>query len=187
VAGQKSGWVYALDPDTHLLAWKTKVGRGGIMGGIYFGMASHGNNLFVPVSDPPDGYTYEEVPRPGLYALELHTGYYLWKAPNREGKCEGRGLSCWSGIAAVPALTDHLVLAGSSDGWVRVYDRESGKVLWRYDTTREVATVGGGTAAGGSMGGGVSPLPYHGTLIVESGYGFAGRMPGNVMLVFQVE
>jgi len=28
---------------------------------------------------------------------------------------------------------------------------------------------------------------WGGTLIVESGYGFAGRMPGNVMLVFEVQ
>jgi hypothetical protein len=27
-------------------------------------------------------------------------------------------------------------------------------------------------------------IAYHGTVIAESGYGFAGRMPGNLMLVF---
>jgi len=40
VAGQKSGWVHALDPDTGALVWQTQVGRGGIQGGIHFGMAS---------------------------------------------------------------------------------------------------------------------------------------------------
>jgi len=184
VAGQKSGWVYALDPDTHTLSWKTKVGRGGIMGGVYFGMAARGNSLFVPISDPPDGYSYPEPARPGLYALDLRTGRYLWKSPNTEGKCADRDLTCSAGIAAPPTLTDELVLTGGSDGWLRFYDERNGKVLWRYDTTQSVRTVGGGNAGGGSMGGATSPLPYRGTLIVESGYGFAGRMPGNVLLVF---
>jgi polyvinyl alcohol dehydrogenase (cytochrome) len=186
VAGQKSGWVYALDPDTHTLTWKTKVGRGGIMGGVYFGMATHGNALFVPISDPPDGYTYAEPARPGLYALDLRTGRFIWKAPNAEGKCAGRDLTCSPGIAAAPTVTDDLVLTGGSDGWLRFYDSHDGSVRWRYDTTQSVLTVGGGYATGGSMGGATSPLPYHGTLIVESGYGFAGRMPGNVLLVFGV-
>jgi hypothetical protein len=34
------------------------------------------------------------------------------------------------------------------------------------------------------MGGGAGLIVDHGTLIVESGYGFAGRMAGNLMLVF---
>jgi len=50
-----------------------------------------------------------------------------------------------------------------------------------------VTTVGGGSAHGGSIGGGAGPVVWGGTLIVESGYGFAGRMPGNVMLVFEVQ
>jgi polyvinyl alcohol dehydrogenase (cytochrome) len=59
--------------------------------------------------------------------------------------------------------------------------------LWQYDTTPSVFTVGGGSAHGGSIGGGAGPVVQGGTLIVESGYGFAGRIPGNVMLVFEVQ
>jgi polyvinyl alcohol dehydrogenase (cytochrome) len=184
LAGQKSGWVYALDPDTHELVWKTKVGRGGLTGGVYFGMAVGRDKLFVPVSDAPDGHTYPEPAEPGLYALDLRDGHYVWKAPSSAEKCEGKGPECAPGIGAAATATDGLVLAGSSDGWVRIYDADSGRDLWDYDTTKSVATVGGGEASGGSMGGGTSPIPYRGTLIVESGYGFARRMPGNVMLVF---
>jgi len=36
LAGQKSGWVYALDPATGGLAWKTRVGRGSPGGGVHF-------------------------------------------------------------------------------------------------------------------------------------------------------
>ncbi len=51
LAGQKSGWVYALDPATGRLAWKTRVGRGSPSGGVHFGMAASDGRLFVPITD----------------------------------------------------------------------------------------------------------------------------------------
>jgi len=91
---------------------------------------------------------------------------------------------CAPGIAAPVTVADDLVLSGASDGWLRFYGADSGKVLWQYDTMQDTETVSGGTARGGSMGGGAGLIAYHGTVIAESGYGFAGRMPGNLMLVF---
>jgi polyvinyl alcohol dehydrogenase (cytochrome) len=79
------------------------------------------------------------------------------------------------------------VLAGSNDGYVRGYDAGNGKVLWETDTAVEFTTVNGAKARGGSMGGGTAPIPYDGLLIVNSGYGFAGKMPGQVLLVFEVD
>lgn len=187
LAGQKSGWVYALDPDSGELVWKTKVGRGGIMAGVYFGMASHGDRVFVPISDPPDGRTYDEPAKPGLYALDLETGQFLWKAPNDERTCVDLGPECSPGIAAAITATDALVFTGASDGWIRVYDVNTGRVLWRYDTLQQVTTVGGDRARGGSMGGGAGPVMRDGMLIMPSGYGFSGRIPGNVLLVFEVD
>jgi polyvinyl alcohol dehydrogenase (cytochrome) len=75
------------------------------------------------------------------------------------------------------------VFTGAGDGRLRIYDASSGRVLWEYDTMVDTKTVGGGVARGGSMGGGAGPIVYNGLLIVPSGYGFAGRMPGNVLLV----
>ena len=184
LAGAKSGWVYALDPDNGRLVWKTKVGRGGIVAGIYFGMATRGDTVFVPINDAPDGRQYDESAKPGLYALDLRTGQYRWKAPTGDSVCENRGPLCAPGIAAPVTVADDLVLSGASDGWLRFYGADSGKVLWQYDTMQDTGTVGGGTARGGSMGGGAGLIAYHGTVIAESGYGFAGRMPGNLLLVF---
>ena len=59
--------------------------------------------------------------------------------------------------------------------------------MWEYDTAVTLSTVGGGKATGGSIGGGFGPIIDSGTLIVPSGYGFAGRMPGNLLLVFGVD
>jgi polyvinyl alcohol dehydrogenase (cytochrome) len=186
VAGQKSGAVYALDPDKGTLVWKSKIGRGGILAGVYFGMAAHGDRVYVPINDAPDGRTYAEPARPGLYALDLHTGKTLWSAPASDSSCSGRAPQCAPGLAAAVTATDDLVFAGAGDGWLRAYDARSGKVLWQYDTTADTPTVGGGTARGGSMGGGAGPVVYDGLLVMPSGYGFAGRMPGNLLLVFSV-
>ena len=60
-------------------------------------------------------------------------------------------------------------------------------MLWEFDTVKSFTTVNGTVAKGGSMGGGTAPIAYDGLLIVNSGYGFAGKMPGNVLLVFEAE
>ena len=62
VGGQKSGKVHALDPDTGKLVWQTRVGRGGIQGGVHFGMSADADRLYVPITDMADGRTY---PNPG--------------------------------------------------------------------------------------------------------------------------
>jgi polyvinyl alcohol dehydrogenase (cytochrome) len=186
-AGQKSGWVHAVDPDDGHLLWKTRVGRGGLMGGIYFGLATAEDMLFVPVNDAPDGSAHDEAAKPGLYALDVSDGRILWRAPIDADACKDRGAQCTPGIAAPVTATGDLVFSGAGDGKIRVYSAHSGQKLWQYDTTPGVVTVGGGSAHGGSIGGGAGPVVQSGTLIVESGYGFAGRMPGNLMLVFDVQ
>ena len=183
LAGQKSSWLYAIDADTGKPVWKRKVARGGMLGGIYFGMAAAGNTLFVPISDLEDRRTHSAPPQPGLYAIDIPSGRMLWQAPAPAGSCRGRTL-CAPGIASAITATPDLVLTGGIDGWLRIYDAHNGAVLWTYDTERPVASVGGGVAKGGSMGGGAGPLAFDGMLIAGSGYGFGTRAPGNALLVF---
>ncbi len=187
LAGAKSGVVYAFDPTNGKLIWQNKVGRGGILAGVYFGMATHGDVVYVPIHDAADGRHYDESAKPGLYALDIHSGKFLWKSPIDEGGCKDRGPTCAVGIAAPIILTDDLVMSGASDGRVRIHAADSGRVVWEYDTAVTMPTTGGGTATGGSIGGGFGPLIDGGLLIVPSGYGFAGRTPGNLLLVFGVD
>ncbi len=185
LAGQKNGFVYAVDPDAGgNVVWKTRVGRGGIQGGIHFGMALEGNRLFAPISDLKDGHdgrTYDSPPRPGLYALDAATGKMIWSAP-AEDDCKGRRF-CDPGISAAATAIPGVVLAGHMDGVLRAYDSETGRVIWNYDSTREVTTVSGATAHGGSFGG-PGPVVRDGYIVVNSGYGLYFHMPGNVLLVF---
>jgi len=72
------------------------------------------------------------------------------------------------------------------DGRVRAYASETGRVLWEYDSTQEVATVSGAKSHGGSVGGG-GPMIVDGMLYINSGYGIYWHMPGNLLLAFSVD
>lgn len=185
IAGQKSGVVHALDADTGELLWQTKVGRGGVHAGVYFGMAAHGERLFVPISDTDDGREYAEPPRPGMYALDMRTGEFVWRVPAVNVCREDQEL-CQPGYAQAISATPELVIAGSIDGHVRIFSAATGAVVWDFDTATDFAAVGGGTARGGGFAGAAAPIAYQGQLIISSGYGFAGKMPGNALLVFEV-
>jgi polyvinyl alcohol dehydrogenase (cytochrome) len=186
LAGQKSGWVYAFDPAGGALAWKQRLGRGSASGGVHFGMAADAGRLFVPMSDRfvsgPDTFP----PRPGLFALDVATGRTLWEAPDTGNRCTADP-RCLAGYGGAVTATAGLVLIGADDGHLRVYDAASGKVLWQDQTARAFQTVNGVAARGGSISGGVAPIAYRGKLIVASGYGYASKTPGNVLLVYGVE
>ena len=185
LGAQKSGVVHALNPDTGKLLWQTKVGRGGLHGGIHFGIAASGDRVFVPISDANDFRSYDEPARPGLYAIDLKSGKHVWKSP-MENECRGREF-CDAGIGAAITTTPSLVFAGALDGYLRIHSTKTGAVLRKIDTTTEVATVSGAKTTGGSMDGGTAPLSFNGSLFVNSGYNFAGHMAGNVLLVYGVK
>jgi polyvinyl alcohol dehydrogenase (cytochrome) len=183
LAGQKSGIAYGFDPDTGKLVWQTRVGRGGEAGGIHFGIAAKDGVAFVPVSDLSTGEAGDFPLSPGIYALDAATGERLWDAP-WDGDCKEREY-CIPGYAAAISVAGDLLLAGSDDGVLRIFDATGGKVLWQFDAMREFETVNGVKARGGAFSGGSAPLVEGGQVIVPSGYGFASKMPGNVLLVFE--
>ena len=47
VFGQKSGFLWAFNPDDGALEWSTAVGPGGIFGGVEWGTATDGNRIYV--------------------------------------------------------------------------------------------------------------------------------------------
>jgi polyvinyl alcohol dehydrogenase (cytochrome) len=99
LAGQKSGDVYALDPDpagrSGKLVWQTRVSNAAIgpdlartttNGGVHWGMALSGERLLVPAADPErDRPGYQ--PKPGLHALDVTSGAVLWHYGAKRG-CE---------------------------------------------------------------------------------------------------
>ncbi len=180
LAGQKSGIVHALDPDAGgKILWQTRVGKGGFLGGIEFGMAADSKAVYAPVSD---WSPTERDSGGGLAALQITTGEKLWMAREVDPACATKKgcNNSWQAPASVAANT---VFAGSSDGHLRAFDARTGRLLWDYDTARPFETVNGVAAKGGSLNGS-GPVIAGRMLFVQSGYVVVNGMPGSALLAF---
>jgi polyvinyl alcohol dehydrogenase (cytochrome) len=185
LVGQKSGLVFALDPDQNgKILWQKRVGSGGTMGGVHWGMSSDGDRLYVGVSDLPTRNPYTKgEPKPGLNALDPATGEFLWRLPLANNCAAETKFRCYPGISAAVSSSPGLVFAGGMDGMLRAVDANNGKVLWEQNTYQPYTTVNGVAGNGGSIEAD-GPVIANGQLYVTSGYDKWAEMPGNVLLVF---
>lgn len=194
LAGQKSGVVYALDPDRQgAILWQSRVGKGGTNGGVQWGMASDGQQVYAAVSDlrrkaPPGtvidvGLPPDPTQGGGLTALRISTGEKVWyAAPQPCGPTPKCSPAQPAALTAIPGV----VFSGSDDGHLRAYATEDGRVLWDFDTVRDYQTVNGVRGKGGSLDG-AGPVIAGGMLFVNSGYARNGGIAGNVLLAFAPE
>src|SRR5205085_8091234 len=95
VAGQKSGIVYALDPNqSGKVIWQNRVGQGSANGGVQWGMASDGQKVYAAVSDvvrlgnpsgpaPIGNASLDPARGGGLTALYLNDGTKAWFVPGQ--------------------------------------------------------------------------------------------------------
>lgn len=180
LVGQKSGVVFALDPDKQgEIIWQKTVAKGGPNGGIQWGMAADNENVYAPISDIIPG------PGGGIYALKIATGEQVWYTPPVEPACKGKRGCSQAQVAAASGIPG-VVFSGSMDGHLRGYSTKDGKIIWDLDTVRDYDTVNGVQAHGGSMN--VSgPAIANGMLFVNSGYNVMIGMPGNVVLALSVD
>ena len=181
IAGQKSGVVFGLDPDTGKTLWQTRVGKGTALGGVEWGMAADEKNVYAPVSDliaRTDG-------SPGLYALELATGKLVWSAPAPQAACAWGKSKCERAQAAAATAIPGAVFSAAFDGHLRAYSTQDGKIIWDFDTAVERDTVNGVRVAGGSIDATGATIAG-GMLLINSGYGSWGQ-PGRLLLALTVE
>jgi polyvinyl alcohol dehydrogenase (cytochrome) len=184
VAGQKSGVVHALSPETGKPVWKTRVGKGGKLGGIHWGMATDGKTVFAANADNILALDTRDTTlkgSPGIYAINPSDGQVKWKFATPPCK-DKKG--CFPSNSAAPMVSNDIVFAGSTDGVIRAYATADGKLLWEFDTARVFETVNGIPGKGGSIDG-PAPVVANGMLFVNSGYGMFGQAPGNVLLAFE--
>ena len=187
VAGQKSGTVWALDPDDGgAVLWSAQVGKGSALGGIHWGMASDGRYAYAPNADRNAvivDVNPDQEPAPGLYALDLMNGEVVWSAPSPEDGCEGKE-RCYAANSAAVTAIEGVVFAGGLDGIIRAHSSADGRVVWEFDTT-DVESTNGVPGRGGAIDG-PGPVVAGGMLFVNSGYGTFDQMPGNLLLAFGV-
>ncbi|MBM89172.1 MAG: hypothetical protein CMQ41_12425 [Gammaproteobacteria bacterium] len=186
IAGQKSGDIWALDPDTGQLVWNQRVGEGTALGGNHWGIAVDSERAFLTINDP-GGMGRNSVP--GIYTYFVGTGEPSWfyqVEPECNDERDSRLRRCEElhGFSATPLSIDGAVITGALDGRLFVFDSDSGEILFKYDTVRDYETVNGVEGYGGSIDS-HSIAAGSGMVFVGSGYGQFGQVAGNVLLAFK--
>ena len=168
VAGQKSGMVWAHDPDQKgALVWKSDISRGQIV----FGGAAD------------DQQAYFGMRAGGIAAVRLSDGVEKWYTPWTPQP----SMETHPGVTAAVSVIPGVIFVAGLDGMLRALATLDGRILWQYDTTQGVKTVNGVAARGGSIGS-AGPTIAQGMVFVTSGYtGFQSGHPGNLLLAFAPE
>jgi len=186
IAGQKSGDLWALDPDTGSLVWNQRIGEGTALGGNHWGIASNFDRAFMTINDPKG---MNGNSKPGIYSYFVGTGEPSWfyeVQPECNDERSERLRRCESlfGFSATPLSVDGAVITGGLDGRLFVFNSESGELIYEYDTVRDYETINGVEGYGGSIDS-HSISAGSGMVFVGSGYGQFRQVPGNVLLAFK--
>jgi polyvinyl alcohol dehydrogenase (cytochrome) len=172
IAGQKSGAVWALDPDRKgAVVWRTSLAKAPVdaRGEIIWGGATDGSSAYFGLTSG------------GFAAVDLADGKVRWRqtVDPAAGRLRGHG----GAVSLIPGA----ILSGGWDGLVRAVSTRDGSILWSYDTVRDFKAVNGVPAKGGSMGA-PGPIAAGGTVYVGSGIvGVQNGLPGNAVLAFAPE
>jgi polyvinyl alcohol dehydrogenase (cytochrome) len=185
VVGQKSGQLHALDPDRQGdRVWTTRVGKGSALGGIQWGPATDGKQVYAAVSDiafTRQGLDPEKGG--GISGIRVDNGEIVWKTPNPG--CGDRR-PCSPAQSAAVTASNGFVFSGALDGHLRAYDTTTGKILWDFDAARDFPAVNAVKGNGGAFDAG-GPVLADGMVFATSGYAQWGSLGGNVLLAFAVE
>jgi polyvinyl alcohol dehydrogenase (cytochrome) len=172
VAGQKSGDVWAHDPDRKgAVVWKTSVAssKPAPQGQINFGGGSDDRNAYFGLDSG------------GIVALSLTNGERIWftdinPEPGRHGGHD-------AAVSTIPGV----IFSGGWDGVLRALATSNGEILWSFDMLRDFQTVNGVPAKGGSMGAS-GPTIAGGMVFAGAGYpGVQEGRNGNVLLAFAAQ
>jgi polyvinyl alcohol dehydrogenase (cytochrome) len=174
IAGQKSGNVWAYDPDEQgSVVWRTAL----VNNTKEFG----GKIVWGGAADEQTAYF--GLGAGGIGAIDVRNGERKWftlLAP-AEGRAQHPGQE--GPLTAIPGI----IFSGGWDGVLRALSASDGRVIWQFDTLREFQTINAVSAKGGSLGA-AGPVVAGGMLFVPSGYvGVRNGVPGNVLLAFAIQ
>jgi polyvinyl alcohol dehydrogenase (cytochrome) len=187
--------VYAVDPDRRgQILWQARIGEGGTVGGIEWGSAADGRNMYVALSDirfevarkagsNDRTYSLDPTKGGGIFAFRIDNGERMWQTPSPG--C-GNRRPCSPAQSAALAAIPGVVWSGAEDGHLRAYSTTDGKIVWDYDSAHDYKTVNGLPGRGGAMDV-AGPVVAGGMLFAVSGYPARGGLPGNVLLAFSAQ
>lgn len=207
IAGGKNGTVYSLNPQTGAVNWQTKLGVGGTLGGVHWGMAIDATRVYAAVTDLSlykfnlalkDVFALTGVigrsmapsanAKPGIYALNLNDGSLVWE---KHYKHDFQGKSYDSLFSAALSVSNDVLFAGNLNGEVKALRTSNGDELWSFNTAVPTTDVNGVSGHGGTIDS-VGPVPAGTDLLVNSGYSSFGVAnawqagDGNALFVFRL-
>jgi polyvinyl alcohol dehydrogenase (cytochrome) len=209
LAGDKSGVVYSLNAATGKKNWTRRLGVGGNLGGIHWGMGVDSTKLYVAVSDvivnkvsaldfisagnaaDASGKQMAPAPNgtPGVYAVDIKTGAVVWEKHPTHLAADGNTYK--SAYSASVGVTNDVVFAGSLNGVIKAFRTTDGAEVWSYDTVKAVTDVNGAAGQGGTIDGAGMVIGGN-TMAVLSGFDqFGGTNvlqagKGNVVYMFKM-
>ncbi len=172
IAAQKSGMVWAHDPDRKgAVVWKTSLASKtpGPAGQVNFGGSSDDRNAYFGIHSG------------GVVALAVTNGERAWFTPMEPA--QGRSMGQDAAVSTISGV----VFSGGWDGVLRALSAADGKLLWQFDMLREFQTVNRVPGQGGSMGAS-GPTVAGGMVFAGAGYpGVQDGKNGNVLLAFSAQ
>ncbi|HVB85563.1 MAG TPA: PQQ-binding-like beta-propeller repeat protein [Candidatus Dormibacteraeota bacterium] len=178
LAGQKSGIVYELDPNSGKLIWKKQVGPGSMGGGVEWAIAANANSVFVPIANQAAS---------SLSALQISDDATIWHDPAPKGDCSWGKQGCSGTESAAISVISGAVFSGAADGHLRAYSTKDGSVLWDFDTAAKTYQAVNGVPAKGGTLGTEGPTIANGIVYVNSGEGRFNGHRGNALIAFSVD
>jgi polyvinyl alcohol dehydrogenase (cytochrome) len=156
LAGQRSGVVYALDPDHGgEILWQTGAPPPGAS--IAWGMAADYKSVYVGLNGAGS-----------LSAIDLKTGVARWQAAAPTPACAWSEGTCAHGQSQAITVMPGSAFSGSLDGHLRAYSTIDGKVLWDFDTAQALHPMNGIAARGGALDRGGATI-VNGMVYINSG------------------
>ena len=186
-AGQKSGIYWTVNPDNGQEVWHTEVGPGGTLGGLQWGSAVDGNQVYTAVSN--NGYAPHTMTKGPSTGRTVNGGFWaVLDASTGAVNWENAGVNPPVSIPGFPpppagaianntgavTIANGVMFAGAGDavGTMNAFNAATGEKLWSFES-------------GGSINSGAAVV--NGIVYWGSGYSnFGLGSPNNKFYAFQV-
>lgn len=149
VAGQKSGFVWALERDHGKRVWDAVAGPGGTLGGASWGSATDGDRVYTSIINNEGlNFTLDPSSRVinagGWVAMDASTGEILWSVATPNASYPLGPVTVANGVLLGTSL-------GVPNGAMHALDAKTGAILWSEEIHENASISGGVSVHSGCM------------------------------------